>query len=566
MTHTATPLPQHGSRAAHALALLESAAGLVERAEGILSALDADPSESEGPFTDDASASTGTSTMSLPGALLDAVAVSERLRSRTDAVQMRASVAFRDARIAQQRNDDIPRGAIGKGLSHELALSRHASPARTSNQLALDRVIVETLPRTMGLLARGEISRWSADEVAKAVLCLDDEDRARVDASVAEHLPEVSPRRAGGMARARADEVDQQAALARNEREVGERHVSIRPVSDAVVRVSALLPLVEGVAVYKALDDAASSARASGVEGTRGQHMADALFRRATGLERPGDVDVEIQLLMTDESLLAGGEDTAWVEGHAMPAAIARRLALAAPQGSGDAKDPEPSDQQLRVDPARFIRRLYTDPVSGRLRDADASRRRFTGSERRFVEMADQHCRTPFCDARARHIDHVVRYADGGETVVANGVARCEGCNYLMELPGWSGTLEDAEPCGSGPPNAPPARAPSRTYGITTPMGRSYSSAAPPLRCALRGEGVSRRDVDESRDVDLHRTPPATVFMLPAFAPDEFPVDQKEGDVERMIGLDPISSARLAEFADHIAGTVDPFEEHGAVA
>ncbi|UEJ82484.1 HNH endonuclease [Brachybacterium halotolerans subsp. kimchii] len=566
MTHTATPLPQHAARAAHALALLESAASLVERAEEILSEVDADASESEGSFTDDVPTPAGTSALSLPEALLDAVAVSERLRSRTDAVHMRASVAFRDARIAQQRDDGIPREAIGKGLAHELALARHASPARTGNQLALDRVIVETLPRTLGLLARGEISRWSADEVAKAVLCLDDEDRARVDDSVAEHLPEVSPRRAGGMARARADEIDQRAALARHEREVGERHVSIRPVSDAVVRVSALLPLVQGVAVYKALDDAASSARAAGVEGTRGQHMADALFRRTTGLERPEDVDVEIQLLMTDGSLLAGGEDTAWVEGHPMPAAIARRLALAATQGSGNAKDPESPDPQLPADPARFIRRLYTDPVSGRLRDADAGRRRFTGSERRFVEMADQHCRTPFCDARARHIDHVVRHADGGETVVANGVARCEGCNYLMELPGWSGTLEDAEQCGSGPPHAPPARAPSRAYEITTPMGRSYASSAPPLRRALRGDGDSHRDVDPSRDVVPHRTPPASVFMLPAFAPDEFPVDEQEGDVERMIELDPISSARLIEFADHIAGTVDPFEEHGAVA
>lgn len=548
MTLMTMPSPEPASHAAAALRLLESAADLIERADELLAACTADPTGPSALRSGEASAHAGLPHVSDPDALLDGVAAAERLRSRTDAVQMRASVAFRDARIAQQRRDGIAREAVGKGLAHELALARHASPARTGNQLALDRVIVETLPRTMRLLARGEISRWSADEVAKAVICLEDEDRARVDAAVAEQLPEISPRRAGGMARARADELDQQAALARNEREVGDRHVSIRPVSDAVVRVSAVLPLVEGVAVFKTLEDAASSARAAGVVGTRGQHMADAMFRRITGLEHPEDADVEIQLLMTDRALLAGGEDTAWVDGHPVPAEIARRLALAAPDETG------PADQKVSADPARSIRRLYTDPISGRLRGADASRRRFTGDERRFVEIADQHCRTPFCDAPARHIDHVLRYADGGETVVANGVARCESCNYLMELPGWSGSLEDAAPCGSDPPIPPPDRAPSRTYEITTPMGRSYASTAPALRRA------------QDPDRDQHRTPPASVFMLPAFAPDELPIDEGEGDVARMIRLDPISGEKLIEFAEHIARTVDPFDEARAVA
>src|SRR5699024_5031944 len=38
-------------------------------------------------------------------------------------------------------------------------------------------------------------------------------------------------------------------------------------------------------------------------------------------------------------------------------------------------------------------------------------------------------CRTPFCDAPVRHLDHVVPAAQGGETTAHNGQGLCEACN-----------------------------------------------------------------------------------------------------------------------------------------
>jgi hypothetical protein len=477
-------------RAAEAAELLASARTMIQQACDLLDG-------------DVADVHPGQAVAEAPGALLDAVATAEQVLSLAEAAQMRASVAFRRERIAEELSAGTPRREAGRGVGHELALARHISPARAGNQLALDSVIVETLPQTMGLLSHGRISKWAAQEVAKAVICLEDEDRAIVDGDLSEHLEEISPRQAGKLARGRADELDQQAALARNEREVADRHVSIRPVSDAMVRISAELPLVAGVSVFKALDDAASSARARGAGGTRGQLMADALIARTTGLEDIADVDVEIQLLMTDEALLADAPDAAWIEGHPVPAAIARRLALAGSADDegppdGGAADGGPADGEAADDPPsarpgrsteqgrRFVRRLFTDPVTGQLRAADAARRRFTGPDRRFVEMADRTCRTPWCDAPIRHIDHVAPHAEGGETVVGNGAGRCESCNYLMQRPGWSARMTGGSPPPSiepEPSDGPSAGSgPGRDLEVTTPHGRTYSSSPPPIR------------------------------------------------------------------------------------
>ena len=447
--------PSASAAAALAAQLLAVAQGLITEASSLLGPLSSTPTVESIPH------------------LLDAVEAAETIRSAVTAAQMQAGVAVRTARTAQHRTAGLPRKDHGKGVAEELALSRRMSPARARNQLALERVVVESMPRTLALLAGGEISPWAADEVAKAVIVLEDEDRARVDEHIAPCLPEVSPVRAGSIARARADELDQAAALARHERAASSRHVSIRPVSDALVRISASLPTVQGVAVYAALDRAAASARSRGETGSRGNHMADALFSRVTGLSVPEDSPVEIQLLMTDRTLLGGAADAAEIDGHPVPGTIARRLALAVGRPTTDGATTE-DGAAVTDDPRRTLRRLYTDAVSAPLRKADARRRRFTGPERRFIEMADRTCRTPWCDAPIRHIDHVRRHADGGATEIANGAGLCEQCNYTRELPGWSSRFLDIE---SGSDRFPP-----RTLEVTTPSGRRIISRPPPLR------------------------------------------------------------------------------------
>lgn len=488
-------------------------------------------------------------------ALVECVERGERILAMAGAVQRRASVAYRSSRVRAQREAGVPTRDLGRGVAEEIALARRITPNQAANQIALARVLVDSMPRTLGMLAHGEISAWSADEVAKAVITLDDPDRARVDEDLAPRLGRVSAPRAGALARARAAELDQEAALARHRREVAQRSVSIRPVSDALVRVSALMPTPEGVAVYAALDAAARTARSAGCAGTRGQHMADALFTRVTGLERVEQAGIELQLLMTDEALLGGGAETAWIGGQPVPAAVARHLALGDGEGTtmkdpatgtaADATSAEPDGREAgeagaddaeedlpgevtggaregatsgtrgdatgtagtagrngALDPGaaarRWIRRLYTDPVTGALREADARRRLFTGAVRSQIVLRDQTCRSPWCDQPVEHVHHVRGYARGGETTIANGVGTCERFNLAVEMPGWS-TRSDAD----------------GALRILTPAGREHASDPPPLRPPrARGGGEEnpgslRRTPSPS--TGMHRAPPGRI-------------------------------------------------------
>ena len=82
--------------------------------------------------------------------------------------------------------------------------------------------------------------------------------------------------------------------------------------------------------------------------------------------------------------------------------------------------------------------------------------------------MRDQTCRDPFCDAPIRHLDHIQRFRDGGQTTLANGRGVCEQGNLVREMPGWQVTLDHDG-----------LRGHPHTVTITTPTGHTYRSRAP---------------------------------------------------------------------------------------
>jgi hypothetical protein len=81
---------------------------------------------------------------------------------------------------------------------------------------------------------------------------------------------------------------------------------------------------------------------------------------------------------------------------------------------------------------------------------------------RRMVIAADRTCRTPWCDAPIRHIDHPLRAADGGPTSLDNSAGLCEACNYAKEALGFQ--------CRSRP---------GRILEIITPTGHRSHSRPP---------------------------------------------------------------------------------------
>ncbi|WP_460600819.1 HNH endonuclease, partial [Flexivirga lutea] len=79
------------------------------------------------------------------------------------------------------------------------------------------------------------------------------------------------------------------------------------------------------------------------------------------------------------------------------------------------------------------IRRLFTHPGTGDIIGMDSRARRYPGLLSRLIIFRDHTCRTPWCTAPIRHIDHIQRHTDGGDTSERNGQGLCERCNYVKE-------------------------------------------------------------------------------------------------------------------------------------
>ncbi len=108
-----------------------------------------------------------------------------------------------------------------------------------------------------------------------------------------------------------------------------------------------------------------------------------------------------------DDTLFAGSAQPARLQGHGpLPAAAARRMI-------GNALADDSSWATLR--------RLYAAPDTGALVAMESRSRRFPKGLARFIATRDQTCRTPYCDAPIRHIDHVKPHHRNGSTSAANG-------------------------------------------------------------------------------------------------------------------------------------------------
>ncbi|NLT29474.1 MAG: HNH endonuclease, partial [Propionibacterium sp.] len=58
-----------------------------------------------------------------------------------------------------------------------------------------------------------------------------------------------------------------------------------------------------------------------------------------------------------------------------------------------------------------------------------------TGALRELIEIRDQTCRTPYCDAPIRDVDHITPDAGGGATTTGNLQGLCQACNLTKDLP-----------------------------------------------------------------------------------------------------------------------------------
>jgi hypothetical protein len=387
---------------------------------------------------------------------IDQIRALERLKSAAAAAQARITVDLDTSIRAERAAVGTPVERQGRGVAAQVALARQESPYRGGRHLGLAKVLVTEMPHTLTALEQGAISEWRATLLAQETVFLSKEHRQLVDTQLCADpagLAGWGDRRLTGEIRKIGYRLDPAGFTRRRAKAESERRVTSRPAPDTMARVSALLPVAQGVAVYAALRKAADTAIAAGDGRSRGQLMADVLVERITGQTTATGVPVEIHLIMSDRTLLGdetheASEQPAHLIGYGpIPAGLARRLAATAAEAE-----------------LAWLRRLYATPDTGRLVGMDSTRRVFPAGLARFIEIRDQFCTTPWCDAPIRHTDHAQPHHQDGATSEDNGNGTCAQCNYARQAPDWQ---------------VRPEPGPRHSLRITTPTGHAYRSTAP---------------------------------------------------------------------------------------
>ena len=246
-----------------------------------------------------------------------------------------------------------------------------------------------------------------------------------------------------------------------------ERHVSLRPAPDTMCHLTALLPVAQGVAAYKALSGHADTLRAAGDPRGHGQLMADALVERTTGT--PGGISgVEIQLVITDRTLFQGNAEPARLPGYGtVPAGWARER-IAAPGRTPRTGTSRPGSGGSTPTPAPASSSPWTPRPALPPRPAPLH----PGPRRHMPNL-------PYCDAPIRHLDHLIPWHTGGETTSTNGAGLCEACNHTKETPGWK-----ARPALK--PHPDPPRASARGTPSNSPPPPATRTVPPRRPCPDR--------------------------------------------------------------------------------
>ena len=351
-----------------------------------------------------------------PRAAVERIKVMERLKCAAAAAQARAASDL--DRLVHVEGREPSDASLGS----EIGLARHESPHRGRRCLDLGRVLVDDLPQTLAALERGDINERRAEIIADATRALDITARGQVDSELGGKLRDIGDGELRQLVQRLVCRIDGAGAAKRRERAQQERYVHARNLGDGTSEVRARVADYHAAAIIAGLAvGAEEEVLVHGEDGrTRPQRMADLFVQRLTGILHSASMPVDINLVMTAETLLGDDDEPADIVGvGTVPAQVARNLVAASP-----------------VERTR-IRRLFKFADTDRLIAMESSSRSFRGLLAFFLRLRDQRCRMPYCNARIRHIDHVTAASEGGATSEINGQGLCERCNYVKEMPGW---------------------------------------------------------------------------------------------------------------------------------
>ena len=414
---------------------------------------------------------------------------------------LRSSLAALDAswqveaerRITRSDADrDVPASRRGKGASHEIALARRVSPSAGSYSLASARRLVAQLPGTSSVLRSGRLTAEQASTVATTLDGASPETCARIDRLIAE-APEAlqgrGRRRLASDLRAMIQQLEPDGSRDRAERTARARHVTMTPLADGMARLSAVLPGLDATAMMQTLEARAASQRAAGsrtpARALEADLLVEAVLRAETTGQDPSAPTprprLDLGIVITDTALLGRGDESecALLEGYGtIPAHVITDTLQGRPPGTIVGSPEEHPDHEA----AAVFRQLYRSPRSGQLVAMESRARTFPVGLSRLIRLRDVTCRTPWCNAVIRQIDHVLPHHRGGPTSLENGQGLCVRCNLAKELGLWEVTPLEEGPTGTGRPGGHRWTSPHGAVGCSSPP-----SVGPPIIPAAEG-------------------------------------------------------------------------------
>ena len=326
----------------------------------------------------------------------------------------------------------------------------------------------------------GEITYEQAAIISNAAAMVDAEVAPAVETPILEYAKQgADPVRLRHFAKAVADGVDSAVLRRDAQRAQRARYFTVGPDRDGIATVTGRLD-IEASAYLRTLLDAGTGPPQKGDDRTPGQRRHDALrdacremLQGGVTARRRGGRPVRVGLTAT-----AGK----WSTGVGPSVLLNNRV-------------------PIDLGTARSMADGVTPHI---IREADSvnpAARSFTGAQRDVMEAGNGYCGWPLgCGQPAEWSEgnHVERFADGGETLVANGDVMCRFHNQLLES-GWAVVMEAGGTRRALAPDDP------QNPGYVAWLCADASSQSRQL-----GNGISRfEDVDlATLDADPHVSGP----------------------------------------------------------
>ena len=216
-------------------------------------------------------------------ALIDRITALEQLKSVCAAAQARLTHTFATSQQADGAARNVDADTTRRSTAAQIALARRDSRHRGQQHVGTAHALIADMPCTLTALRHGSAHRISGPRHHRTIRL---PHSRRPDPRRPAHRRRTPRSWATGphtAAAAIAYRLDPEAVMGKIRGATTDRHVSLRPPPDTMSRLSALLPVAHGVAIYAALCKAADHTLATRGDRSRSQIMADELVTRVTG-------------------------------------------------------------------------------------------------------------------------------------------------------------------------------------------------------------------------------------------------------------------------------------------